>query len=45
LHETRSGLPEQGYNSTAAVEGLIAQLHSQGKLTMPSRENLKIRHK
>jgi hypothetical protein len=33
------------YGATAvAVESLITQLHSQGKLTSPSRENRKIRH-
>jgi hypothetical protein len=30
--------------TTVAAESLIAQLHSQGKLTTPRRENLKIRH-
>jgi hypothetical protein len=30
--------------TTVAAESLIAQLLSQGKLTTPSRENLKIRH-
>jgi hypothetical protein len=30
--------------TTGAAESLIAQLHSQGKLTTPSRENRKIRH-
>jgi hypothetical protein len=31
--------------TTVSAESLIAQLHSQGKLTTPSRENRKIRHK
>jgi hypothetical protein len=30
--------------TTVAAESLIAQLHSQSKLTTPSRENRKIRH-
>jgi hypothetical protein len=30
---------------TAAAESLIAQLHSQGKLTTSRRENKKIQHK
>jgi hypothetical protein len=30
--------------TTVAAESLIAQLHSQGKLTTPRRENRKIRH-
>jgi hypothetical protein len=30
--------------TTIAAESLIAQLHSQGKLTTPRRENRKIRH-
>jgi hypothetical protein len=38
LHERRSGL-------LGAAERLIDQLHSQGKLTRPRRENRKIRHK
>jgi hypothetical protein len=34
------------YTATAgAAESLRAQLHSQGKLTTPSGENRKIRHK
>jgi hypothetical protein len=31
-------------STTEAAESLIAQLHSQGKLTKPRRENRKIRH-
>jgi hypothetical protein len=42
LHERRSGLPVQG--KTGAAESLIAQLHSQGKLTAPKCKNRKIRH-
>jgi hypothetical protein len=30
--------------TTAAAESLISQLHSQGNLTKPRRENGKIRH-
>jgi hypothetical protein len=30
--------------TTVAAESLRAQLHSQGKLTTPRRENRKIRH-
>jgi hypothetical protein len=30
--------------TTVAAESLIAQLHSQGKLTKPSRENQEIQH-
>jgi hypothetical protein len=30
--------------TTVAAERIIAQLHSQGKLTTPRCENLKIRH-
>jgi hypothetical protein len=30
--------------TTGAAESLIAQLHSQGKLTKPRPENRKIRH-
>jgi hypothetical protein len=37
LHERRSGL-------SVAAESLIAQLHSQGKLITPGRENRKIWH-
>jgi hypothetical protein len=43
LHERRSGLPVRGY-TTGAAESLIAQLHPQGKLTTPRRENQKIWH-
>jgi hypothetical protein len=30
--------------TTVAAESLIAQLHTQGKLTTPRRENRKIQH-
>jgi hypothetical protein len=30
---------------TEAAESLVAQLHKQGKLTTPRRENQQIRHK
>jgi hypothetical protein len=30
--------------TTGAAESVIAQLHSQGNLTTPRRENQKIRH-
>jgi hypothetical protein len=33
-----------GGATTEDAEGLIAQLNSQGKLTSPRHENLKIRH-
>jgi hypothetical protein len=34
----------QYWATTGAAECLIAQLHSQGKLTTPRLENRKIRH-
>jgi hypothetical protein len=33
-----------GEATTVAAESLIAQLHSQGKLSTPRRKNRKIRH-
>jgi hypothetical protein len=40
----RAVVDSQNGATTLAAESLIAQLHSQGKVTTPSRKNLKIRY-